>query len=84
MARCRNPRCLKLFHVLPSDESLRVIIEQLLIDRATYGSSFLLELECPHCKQLFFKNTSSLLICGCGEDVHLEQYLGLPDPLLIR
>jgi hypothetical protein len=70
IARCKNVECLKLFHVVPSDNSLDVIIEQLLIDRAAYGSSLLLELECPHCKHLFFKNTSSLLVCECGMAVH--------------
>ncbi len=72
IARCRNPECLKLFHVVPSDESLRVIVEQLLVDRAAYGSSFLLELECPECKLKFLKNTSSLLVCNCGREVHAE------------
>jgi hypothetical protein len=72
IARCRNPECLKLFHVLPSDESLRVIVEQLLVDRSTYGSSFLLELECPSCKHKFLKNTSSLLVCNCGDKLHRQ------------
>jgi hypothetical protein len=58
--------------VIPSDESLRVIVDQLLADRAAFGSSFLLELECPECKQKFLKNTSSLLICNCGHDAHRD------------
>lgn len=76
MARCKNGDCSKLFHVVPTDESLRAIIEQLLIDRAAFGSSLLLELECPYCNEKFFKATSSLLVCNCGRDIHenVEQY----------
>jgi hypothetical protein len=49
-----------------------VIVEQLLVDRSTYGSSFLLELECPSCKHKFLKNTSSLLVCNCGDKLHRQ------------
>jgi len=72
ITRCKNPSCFKLFHVLPSDDSLKVIVEQLLIDRAAYGSSLLLELECPECKEKFFRNTSSLLVCECGQEKHVN------------
>jgi len=71
VTRCTNDKCLRMFHLVPSDTDV-AMFNEILADPHARGPMWM-RLECPVCKHTFQRLAPALTHCSCGVRIHPEE-----------